>query len=125
LRNCGVAIADQHCFKMLRNCDAFLRCRIAIADSKKSCACPALVKKQDFRLLTPAALLYNYYVQYTCIQILYFDTPAAPLIPCLHLSCQHFAMLVSHKNFAVNAVPQIFFYSIPVSDGTADVVDVV
>jgi hypothetical protein len=46
LRNCGVAVVEQHFFK---SCGIAIvevlpsRCGIAIADSKISCACPPLV----------------------------------------------------------------------------------
>jgi hypothetical protein len=45
LRNCGVAVAEQHFFKSYGIAIAELlssSCGIAIADSKKSCACPPL-----------------------------------------------------------------------------------
>ncbi len=45
LRNCGVGVAEQHFFKSCGISIAEvlpLSCGIAIADSKKSCACPPL-----------------------------------------------------------------------------------
>jgi hypothetical protein len=47
LRNCGVAVAEQH---FLKSCGIAIAevlrssCGIAIADSKKNCVCPPLVK---------------------------------------------------------------------------------
>jgi hypothetical protein len=46
LRNCGVAVVEQHFFKSCGIAIAEVlpaSCGIAIADSKKSCACPPLV----------------------------------------------------------------------------------
>ncbi len=46
LRNCGVAVAEQH---SLKSCGIAIAevlpasCGIVLADSKKSCACPPLV----------------------------------------------------------------------------------
>ncbi len=46
LRNCGVAVAEQHFFKSCGIAIAEVlssNCGSAVADSKKSCACPPLV----------------------------------------------------------------------------------
>jgi hypothetical protein len=48
LRDCGVAVADRHFFKKLRNCLPSI-CGIAIADSKKGSTCSPLLNTAYFK----------------------------------------------------------------------------